>query len=280
VFEGGNAVRIVDWCRKLNSKVVCLDEGSPFDPSVVLQDQLTEIDLRSTTGRFIFYPQGSVAGFRLYDLLTMRNVTPPGAELVASTHWADFSADDKRLFLTMSGRLLVFEPRADGGPWQRVSDGGSVQIPALTGNKDDRVSGLLTLDDNTLIVVRSSGVISRFDWRTGQESWRRTITNAGELMRAVPSRNRRFVLIIGRGGGRLLDTNDGLVLSGVLVPPAAGDGSTDMLECFRESFVSDSGVVDVSCGKNEYRREQVAFQGDVRSRLRQILSSESPAGQK
>jgi hypothetical protein len=271
---------VIDWCRKLNSKVVCLEQTSIFDPAVFdpstsNQDHSTEIDLRSTTGRFIFYPQGSVAGFRLFDLLTMRNVTPRGPELLTSTHWADFSSDDKRLFLAMNGRLLVFEPRSDDSPWQLINDGGSIQIPALSGNKDkkdDQIAGLLAMDDGNLLVIRSSGVISRFDWRTSQQFWGRTIGNVGEIVRVVVSRNRRFVLLIGRAGGRLLDTRDGLVISGALVPPSAMDGSTEMLHCFNGAFVTDTGAIDVSCGKKKYRREQIAFTGDLRSRLREILS--------
>lgn len=269
-FTQLNSAIVAAWCRKLNSKTVCLELGS----QVELNDEITEVDLRSNTGRFIFYPQGAAYGFRVYDLLTMRNVTPQGPELVASTHWADFSPDDKRLFVTMSGRLLVFEPRSDGSPWQLVSDGRSVQIPALSVNNGDKVAGLLALDDNNLIVVRSSGVIARFDWRTGQQSWGRTIGNAGEIYRVVVSRNRRFLLIMGKQGGRLLDTKDGLVLSGVLVPPPAMAGTTEMPECFKEAMVSDTGAIEVSCGKNEYRREQITFAGDVRSRLREILSDQ------
>ena len=265
----------IEWCRNLNSKVVCLKQLSTFDPSYNVLEGQKEMYERSATGRFVFYPQGEVAGFRLFDLLTMRNVTPHGQELVASTQWADFSPGDKRLFLAMDGRLLVFEPRSDGSPWESVNDGRSVQIPALSGNKDkkdDRVAGLLTLDDDNLLVVRSSGVISRFDWRTGLQSWGRTIGNVGEIKRVVASRNRRFVLLIGRGGGRLLDTRDGLVISGALVAPSAMDGTAEMLPCFDGAFVSDTGAVDVSCGKKEYRREQITFAGDVRSRIREILS--------
>jgi hypothetical protein len=258
------------WCRNLNSKLVCLEiaTGAEF------QDELTESDLRSTTGRWIFYPRGAKKGLRLYDLLTMRNVTPKGPELVASTHSADFSTDDNRLFVTMNGRLLVFTPPSDGGPWQQVSDGSSVQIPALSGNEGDRVAGLFALDNADLIVVRNSGVISRFDWRTGQQSWGRTIGGVGEINRAIVSRNRAFLLVIGKEGGRLLDTKDGLVLSGVLVPPSAMEGSIHTRECFNEAFVSDTGVIEVACGEKEYRREQSTFDGDVRSRLRQILSDE------
>ena len=135
-------------------------------------DDLTDFELRSPLGRFVF-TAGFLRGFRLYDLLTMRNVTPKGPGTCLNL-WADFSLDEKRLFVTMNGRLLIFEPR-DDGPWQFVSDGAPVQVPALTGTKDDRVVGLLAIDDNSLIAVRSNGVISRFDWRTGQQSWGRTI---------------------------------------------------------------------------------------------------------
>ena len=272
-----NAAYIIDWCRNLNSKVVCLQQVSIFDSSYNVYEGPKEMDLRSPTGRFVFYPQGEVAGFRLYDLLTMRNVSPRGPEWVASARWADFSPGDKRLFLAMNGRLLVFEPRSDGSPWQMANDGGSVQIPALSGNKDkkdDKVAGLLALDDDNLLVVRSSGVISRFDWRTGQQSWGRSIGNVGEVTRVVVSRNRHFLLLVGRLGARLLDTRDGLVLSGVLVPPSAMYGSTEMLQCFDESFVTDTGAVEVSCGKHKYRRDQNTFGGDMRSRLREILADQ------
>jgi hypothetical protein len=256
------------WCRNLNSKLTCLEMRTGGE----IQNG-TGMELRSTTGRLIFYPRGGVSGFHLYDLLTMRDVTPPGPELVASTHWADFSPDDKRLFLTMNGRLLVFALPSDGGPWQPSTDG-SVHLPARSRNIDDEIAGLFALDNDSLAIVRSSGVISRFDWRTGQESWQRTIGNVGQINRAVVSRNRRFLLLIGKQGGRLLDTKDGLVLSGALVPPSAMDGTTEMLPCFDGAFVSDTGAIDLSCGKKKYRREQIAFGGDVRSRLREILSDQ------
>ena len=267
--DQGSGAFLSAWCRKLNGKPVCLFQpsGSEF------MDDLTDFELRSPLGRFIFYPQGTYEGFRLYDLLTMKNVTPKGPELIASTHWVDFSLDDKRLFVTMSGRLLVFEPRGDG-PWQLVSDGAPVQVPALSGTKEDKVAGLLVLDDNSLIAVRSSGVISRFEWRTGQQSWGRTIGNVGEIVSVVPSRNRRFVLLIGRAGGRLLDTKDGLVLSGVLVPPPAMGGSIEILHGLGQAFVSDTGVVEVSAGEKRYRRELPTFNGNVQGRLTEILAGQ------
>jgi hypothetical protein len=52
------------------------------------------------------------------------------------------------------------------------------------------------------------------------------------------------------------------------------DGSTEMPECFKDAFVSDTGAIEVSCGKHEYRREQITFGGDLRSRLREILSDQ------
>ena len=122
---------------------------------------------------------------------------------VAGAQQAEFSLNDERLFVTSNGRLLVFTPPTGGGNWQLVNDPAPIPIPALSGNKDDKVAGLLALDDKDLVVVSSSGVISRFDWRTGQQSWTRTISSAGEVYRAVVSRNRRFVFVIGKGGGRL-----------------------------------------------------------------------------
>jgi hypothetical protein len=95
--------------------------------------------------------------------------------------------------LSLNGRLLVITPPADGGAWQLVNNSTPISIPALSGNKDEKVAGLLALGDNDLVAVSSSGVISRFDWRTGQQSWTRTISSAGEIYRAVVSRNRRFL---------------------------------------------------------------------------------------
>jgi hypothetical protein len=275
-FTHFNAGFLTAWCRKLDANTVCLRSATGAE---LFEDQ-TERDLRSNTGRFIFYSQGEQKGFRLYDLLTMRNVTPPGRELVASTNWVDFSPDDKRLFLAINRRLLMFAPPADGnGPWQQISDSRAVNIPALLGSSEgDKVVGLLALDDNNLIVVHSSGIISRFDWRTGQQLWTRTIGNVGWMNRLVVSRNRRFLLVIGRSGARLMDTKDGLVLSGVLLPSPARDGKVEILQCFSKTFVADTGAVDVSCGDKVYRREPDTFAGDAVSRLKQILSNESLVG--
>lgn len=272
-FTHTNAGFLAAWCRKLDSKTVCL---APVTAGEWVDAQ-TELDLRSSTGRFIFYPQGEYRGFRLYDLLTMRNVTPRGREFTASTHWVDFSVDDKRLYLAINRRLLVFGPPAGGdGPWQQISDGRSVNIPALSGRTEgDKVVGLLAIDDNNLIVAHSSGIISRFDWRTGQQLWQRTIGGVGWVNRLVISKNRRFLLVIGRAGARLMDTKDGLVLSGLLVPSPARNGEVEILDCFNRAFVADTGGLDVSCGEKVYRREPNTFEGDMVSRLKQILSDQS-----
>jgi hypothetical protein len=261
------------WCRRVNSKAVCLEMGTGAE----LNDERTEIDLRSNTGRFIFYPRGAARGFHLYDLSTMRDVTPRGPELVVSTHQTDFGPDDKRLFLTLNGRLLVFTAPPGGGQWQQLNEGVAAQIPALSGNAEDAVAGLLALDDNDLVVVRGSGLVSRFDWRTGRQSWGRTVGGVGDVYRVAVSKNRRFLLVVGRAGARLLDTADGLVLSGVLVPPPLMEGSVETVECFKEVFVTDAGAVEAPCGEKMYLREPVAFGGDVRARLREILSDESEA---
>jgi len=256
------------WCRNLNAKVVCFVSLDTFE----LQSEDT-LDLRSNTGRLIFNPRGMTHGFQLFDLSTMRDVSPKGTEIVAGTEQADFSPKDERLFVTLNGRLLVFTPPADGGAWQLVNNSAPVSIPALSGNKDEKVAALLALDDNDLVAVSSSGVISRFDWRTGQQSWTRTVSSAGEVYRAVVSRNRRFLFVIGKEGGRLIDTRDGLVLSGTLVPPDAMAGRVEMLECFNHAFVSDAGAIELLCGEKEYRRELITFSGDARTRLREILTN-------
>jgi MTH538 TIR-like domain (DUF1863) len=254
------------WCRNLNAKVTCFVSSDTFE----LQDE-ESLDLRSNTGRLIFNPRGTIHGFQLYDLSTMRDVSPKGTEIVAGTQQAEFSLNDERLFVALNGRLLVFTPPGTGSNWQLVNDPGPIPIPALSGNKDDKVAGLLALDNKDLVVVSSSGVITRFDWRTGQQSWTRTLSSVGEVYRAVVSRNRRFLFIIGKGGGRLFDTRDGLVLSGTLVPPGAIDGRVEMDQCFNQAFVSDTGTIELVCGDKEYRREPATFNGDARSRLKEIL---------
>jgi hypothetical protein len=265
-----NGGYISAWCRNFEATPTCLEMAT----SVELQEERTEVELRSASGRWIFYPRGGVRGFRLYDLLTMRDVTPKGPELVGSTRWADFGPKDDRLFLALDGRLLVFAPPSDGGSWRPVDSGRSAQIPALSGRAGDGVAGLFALGDSSMIVVRTSGVVSRFDWRTGQQSWGRKISGIGEATGAVVSRNRRFLLIFGPGGGRLLDTTDGLVLSGVLLPPPAMKESTALPGCFPGAFVSDTGGVEMSCGQRAYRRERKPFRGNAESRVREILSDE------
>lgn len=254
------------WCRNLNAKITCFVSLDTFE-----LDNEDVLDLRSNTGRLIFNPRGMLHGFQLYDLSTMRDVSPKGTEIVAGTQQAEFGLNDERLFVTLNGRLLVFTPPSGDGNWQLVNNPAPIPIPALSGNKDDKVAGLLALDDKDLVVVSSSGVITRFDWRTGQQSWTRTISSVGEVYRAVVSRNRRFLFVMGKGGGRLFDTRDGLVLSGTLVPPGAMDGRVEMDQCFNHAFVSDTGAIELLCGDKEYRRDPVAFNGDARSRLREIL---------
>ena len=100
------------------------------------------------------------------------------------------------------------------------------------------------------------------------------ISSVGAVERAVVSRNRRYLFVIGKSGGRLLDTRDGLVLSGTLVPPGAMEGRVEMAQCFNQAFVSDTGAIELVCGDKEYRRESVAFSGDARSRLREILTNQ------
>jgi hypothetical protein len=258
-----NSGFVAVWCRNRN----CFVSVDTFE----LQQE-ENLDLRSNTGRLIFNPRGMVSGFQLYDLSNMRDVSPKGTEILAGPQQADFSPKDERLFVAFNGRLLVFTPQSDGGAWQLVQDPGPIPIPALSGNKDDKVAGLLTLDDNHLVVVSSSGVVSRFDWRTGQQSWTRTISSVGGVERVVVSKNRRFLFIIGKEGGRLLDTTDGLVLSGTLVPPGAMDGSVEMFQCFNQAFVSDAGAIALICGDKEYRRDPITFSGNTRSRLREILT--------
>lgn len=270
------------WCRRLNAESVCLAMGTGAelhdDPTIDAgQAELTEMDLRSNTGRFIFYPRGAARGFRLYDLSAMRDVTPSGPELLASTRRAEFGPDDKRLFVTLNGRLLVFAPPPDGAHWRQVGEGVAAQIPALSADAEGAVAGLLALGDNELLVVRGSGLVSRFDWRTGGQAWGRTVGGVGEVYGVSASRNRRFLLVLGRAGARLLDTADGLVLSGVLVPPPSAEGGAGVVECFREVFVDDAGAVEVRCGGKTYRREPAAFGGDVRARLREILAEGSEA---
>jgi hypothetical protein len=82
------------WCRNLNAKVVCFVSLDTFE----LQSEDT-LDLRSNTGRLILNPRGITHGFQLYDLSTMRDVSPKGTEIVAGTEQADFSPNDERLFV-------------------------------------------------------------------------------------------------------------------------------------------------------------------------------------
>jgi hypothetical protein len=271
VFVGytqNNAGFDAAWCRKVKGKLVCFVSRDQFE----LQNEET-FDLRSSTGRFIYNPRGLTAGFQLYDLASMRDVTPKGPQMVADTGQVEFSPNDEQLFVALNGRLRVFTPPGDGGNWQLVKDP-ALPVPGLSGNKDDKVAGLIAVDDKDLVAVTSSGVITRFDWRTGRQSWTRSISSVGKIDRVVVSRNRRFLFVIGKDGGRLFDTSEGLVVSGTLVPPNAMAGRVEMDECFTQAFVSDNGVLQLICGDKQYRREPITFSGDARSRLREILASQ------
>jgi hypothetical protein len=267
----GNAGFTSAWCRLLNEEMVCLEIRTGASTG----DELTEIDLRSNTGKFIFYARGAARGFRLYDLSTMRDITPSGAELIASTRWVDFSLDDEKLFLAMNGRLLIFGPSPNSEKWELVEGNGSVQIPALSGNIADEVAGLFVLNETDLVIILKSGIISSFNWQTGDEHWRLSSANIGEISRASISKNRRFAILIGQNGGRLLDTYTGLVLSGILVPPSVMQEDVEMSDCFQKTFVSETGMIEVSCGSGIFTRQLTSFDDALSARLHQILNAGS-----
>ena len=126
--------------------------------------------------------------------------------------------------------------------------------------------------------LASSVLFAQKTYLSGEGGRRIDLGLVGEVSRVVISKNRRYLFVIGKGGGRLLDTRDGLVLSGTLVPPGAMEGRVEMAECFKHAFVSDTGTIELSCGDKEYRREPGIFNGDARSRLREILADGSGSG--
>jgi hypothetical protein len=254
------------WCRRLNGEMVCLEIRTAGER----RDELTELDFRSATGRYVFYSRSMLRGFRVYDLATMRNVTPAGAERIVSTRWADFSRDDRRLFVVLEGQLHVFVPPAGGGPWQPENGGDTDPMTVPLGTGD--VAGLFALDDDHLLLVHRSGVISHFNWQTGAETWRRTFDHLGGIRRAVISPHRGFVLLVGESGGRLVATGDGLVASGLLLPPAAMSAAEEIPDYFSDAFVSDKGTVEVRRDEAIMTWSTERFAGNITARLREIAA--------
>src|ERR1700741_44389 len=100
-FTQYNSGFVAAWCRNRN----CFVSVDTFE----LQNE-DSLDLRSNSGSLIFDPLGMMSSFQLYDLATMRDLSPKGTEILAGTQQADFSPKDERLFVALNGRLLVFIP--------------------------------------------------------------------------------------------------------------------------------------------------------------------------
>ncbi|MFL6336127.1 MAG: toll/interleukin-1 receptor domain-containing protein [Pyrinomonadaceae bacterium] len=119
---------------------------------------------------------------------------------------------------------------------------------------------ILSSDKRRLLIIGSDAVVA-LDTTDGREL-ARTSSNQIKWTGSAFETPDKLILVAGQFAG----TSNGTLSESLLV-----------FSPKRQVFVTDAGAVEASCGEKEYRREQAAFGGDVRARLREILSDESEA---
>ena len=107
------------WCRRLQgASLTCVTTRTGLE----YHDDWSAIDLRSGSGRFVFYSNG-FGPYQVFDVETMRPVTPAANRLPSRPGAAAFSigADDRLFVFVDADRLTALEPGAGDGAYDDVS---------------------------------------------------------------------------------------------------------------------------------------------------------------
>jgi hypothetical protein len=215
----------------------------------------------------------------------MRTVTPKGNRIISRPGAAAFSdSTDDRLFVFSNQRLSILEPDAKSSVFIDVSD--SLAWSRKLAGTDDAnpIIGLVAHPSGDLIAAAQDGLLIRFDWRTAGILWSRRVPGIGKIrsMRRSPAGD--FLALIGENGIRMLRTNDGLLASGVLLPPYIFDPGFDLSRCL-ESYKStptfidaltdvtlgERGVLIAQCGSARFSWQLKAYAGNTLSRIDELL---------
>jgi hypothetical protein len=269
------------WCRRVQGdSLACVTTRTMLE----YHDDWSAIDLRSRSGRFVFYSNG-VRPYQVFDVVAMRHATPAGHRLPSKPGAAAFSVGpDDRLFVFVdSNQLSVLEPDGNGTfsdnsaslPWQRRLAETDASNPVI---------GVTSPAPEDLIAVAESGQLVRFDWRSGRALWSRQVTGIGKVMAIRTAPAAAFVAVVGEGGIRIVRARDGLIASGALLPSYVFDAKFDFAPCREETgpiekltevmtdvTIDDAGKLTVSCGSSRYEWSARSHTGDILQRIDALL---------
>lgn len=280
-----NAGVLSAWCRRDEKKSFqCLADFTGIE----FHDNWSAIDLRSRSGQYIFYNVSKNAPVKVMDVLNLREVTPDTPPFTADIGAATFSnhADD-RLFVVSNGLLRVLEPAQNSDKFSDVSTGLSWNRSIAGTEKDQAVVGLISVPPDDLILVRVDGLLRRFNWKTGVTVWEHQSPGIGNVSFAARSADGAVFVVVGSTGMRLVRSEDGLWLSGVLVPPYLLQANADLSACSDEYDSNPDRITDAlsevsigagpqviaRCGNQRFAWQPKPYPGDRLVRLNQLRNA-------
>lgn len=280
-----NAGVLSAWCRRdENKSFKCL----AYFTGIEFHDNWSEIDLRSRSGQYVFYNVSERDPVKIVDVLNLRDVTPESSKFTADIGAAAFSdSSDDRLFVVANGLLRVLEPSENPGKFTDVSNGLPWNRAVSGTEKGQAVVGLMSLPSGDLILLRTDGLLRRFNWKSGVTVWEHETPGIGNPLFARRSANGEVFVVVGTTGIRLVRSEDGLLLSGVLVPPYLLQTNADLSGCvdeynsllkqltdaLSEVNISAGPKVVVRCGNLSYAWKPHSYSGNISERLNQLRSS-------
>lgn len=273
------------WCRSLGSeRSVCVTNR----PGIEYRQDWSDIDQRSASGRYVLYSTGQ-RPFEVIDVERMQVATPPANPLMSAPGAAAFSdMPDDRLFVISDHRLCVFEPNPATRKFADVSP--SLAWNRRLGGTDDAntVTGLTSHPSGDLIAVLQNGSLIRFQWQTGRTVWSRQLMGLGRIRAIRRSRSAEYVALVGERGIRVVRVRDGLIASGILLPPYVIDltdltfdstpcadeyNTAEITGVMSDVTVSDGGEVTITCGATQFSWAPRVYPGNVRERIDALLAS-------
>lgn len=271
------------WCRK--------SEGKKYDCITFLygieySGDWDRVDLRSYSGRYLYYYLGGDIPFKLLDLHLMKDVTPN--PFLGSIDVAAFEDNIKdRLFVISNGRFYVLGKDHDNQIFKDVSDSLKWN-KVLSENENEDFVGIIPYKDEGVIVISSSGRMIRLDINSGNVAWENNVVGIGEVNEIRSSPNREFIVVIGSKGIRLIRSTDGIFMSGVLLPPYFKYNEAGKIaDCSEEYMSNQDKITDimsdiqvnndksimVRCGISRWIWKPKSYSGNQLVRLGQLVQA-------
>ncbi|WP_135213447.1 toll/interleukin-1 receptor domain-containing protein [Vitreimonas flagellata] len=238
---------------------------------VSMHDGRRRYDLaRSPDGRFLVVALGG-------GLIDLERLEVVSRELPTQQGTAyDFEPDQTQLTFVDEGDLVAYRPSAGGARWTRVEEISNAAL--LRG--DVGFAGLVAFGAGEYLVVRENGAAVRFAG-DGRALWQITYAGLGTVFGVRYSTDRRYVALIGASGLRLINSDTGLALSGLLRPPGWPAEESEAANCVSSVHVSNGGDLRLICAS--YPQAVAAtwsprpFTGDLATRTN-ALTCDANAG--